>query len=779
MSPGKRLILTLSLGAIITAGFLLSIPAWAAPLLRPGDPAAGPPVHASTLLLPPQARDPTAAPPRATSDEGNETAFATAWRDVCVPHRIEMTGIGMGDRHHAIDPQTLSLAGAADVTWLLAQVAGRSATAPERVTLTTDAPQFLTLSEPATETPHGYTFEATLQPTGQITASVSHPGDAYKTPRGLVLYARRAMTGEWTSVGRTMNQFVWAGSGDVAHTEILTFPSLAGTTDLHVTAVVIDNDDDNRPMVVEATAGGVTENVTELGPTDGAGLNVVNLTLPGVMTGTSRVSITLRSPAGGGDSLVLAGLNASYPCPSPGGAILHVLPSPAIVPLGTTASLTVSVIPGPAEVNAVQVHGRLDPDYLRLVDVRPTGVLPVELDPVAFDPATGVFRYGAGCFATVITEPFGVLVLEVEAVATTSGTLIEFLDDFPPADVSGPEGCVMSQAQDGLVIVPPALTLQGAVDMQGRPARPDPSWAVPLTVWLTPAGASAPAYTATTTTSPRGKFELYLEGIPPGVYDIGVKGNHTLRNLAPDVGLFSSDTTYFFDTLLEGDVETVATFNQVEQADAGVLIGAFNQCAGDPAFVANADLDENGCVLLPDFGLLAGNFGQKGDRIISPTTGLGSDLLAASYGGATMAFSAEERIVAVDQVVTLTLEIDPHGRPVNGSLVRLDFDPALIEVVNVDLTDHLPLVLVEPSVDNRQGVVHFGTGSLGQTTLKFPLATLSLRVKTATAGTAIIPVATDVSGPEGSVLAWARGVTLKTQPQAEDGNTFFLPILFK
>jgi len=413
----------------------------------------------------------------ATNPWGADTATAavtvSGWREVCVPYRIEITGVGMGDRDTAINPQSLSLTGAADVDWLLAQVAGRSATAPESVTLTTDALQSLTLSEPATATPHGYTFETMLQPTGQVTASVSHPGDAYKTPRGLVLYARRAMTGEWTSVGRMVNQFVYAGSKEYAHTEVLTFPPLERATDLYVTVVVIDNDDDDRPMVVEATAGGVTESVTELGPTDGAGLNVVDLTLPGVLTGTSRVSVTLRSPAGDGDSLVLAGLNASYSCPAPAGAILHVLPSPAIVPLGTTASLTVSVTPGPAQVNGVQVHGRLDPDYLRLVDVRPTGVLPVELDSLAFDPATGVFRYGAGCFATAMTEPFGVLVLEVEAVATTGGTLIEFLDDFPPADVSGPGGSVMSQAQDGLVIVPPAPALWRESDVKGRPAQPD------------------------------------------------------------------------------------------------------------------------------------------------------------------------------------------------------------------------------------------------------------------------------------------------------------------
>jgi hypothetical protein len=585
------------------------------------------------------------------------------------------------------------------------------------------------------------------------------------------------MEGKWTSVGKTTNEYVWAGSGDYAHTEVLTFPPLEEATDLFITAVVIDNDEDLRPMVLEATAGGVTESVTELGPTEGDGLNAVNLTLQQVPTDTNQVSVTLRSPSEDGDSLVLVGLNVSYPCP---GAILHVVPSPATIPLGATDVLTITVTPGPAEVNGVQVHGRLDPTYLHLVDVQPTDVLPVELDPVAFDPATGEFRYGAGLLTGVLTEPFGVLVLEVQAVMTTTGTLIEFLDEFPPTDISGPEGSVMSQAQDGLVIVSPAPTLQGSVDMQGRPAKPAPPWAIPLTVWLTPVGSTLP-YTYTTTTDQNGQFGLYLEGITPGLYDVRVKGNHTLRNLAPNVSLVSGDNPYFFHTLLEGDAETVATFNQVLQADADVLIGSFNQCQGDPAFVANADLDESSCVLLPDFGLLSGNFGQEGDIVITPTTSLASGWLQTSSGGALMAFRAEEMTVAVDEVVTLTLDIDPRGELVNGGMVHLRFDPTLVEVVEVALTDHLPLVLAEPLVDNQQGVVRFGAGVLGHTlSEQFSIATLSLKVKQATPGTTItladVFPATDVSGPEGSVLAEARGVTLTTEGQA--GKTF-LPIIMK
>ena len=108
----------------------------------------------------------------------------------------------------------------------------------------------------------------------------------------------------------------------------------------------------------------------------------------------------------------------------------------------------------------------------------------------------------------------------------------------------------------------------------------------------------------------------------------------------------------------------------------------------------------------------------------------------------------------------------------------------MVEVVNVTLTDHLPFVLEEPSVDNQQGVVRFGAGVLGQTiTAKFPIATLSLKVKATTSGTNLTPVdvflATDVSGPEGSVLAETRGITLRTETQEGAEYPIYLPIIMK
>ncbi len=250
------------------------------------------------------------------------------WRDICVLHRMEITGTGMGDAQSTIT-KTLSLNDPTKVNWLLAQLAGRysdSTVTPDWVTFTTDTSEPIPLNEPTRNSSDGYTFETRLQPTSQITASINEPGDN-KTPRGLILYAKRETENEeWTSIGKTTNAYVyWNNNGHETYTEPLTFTTLAKPTDLFVTAVVIDNNVDERPLVLEAVAGEVTESVTITKPTNGKLLDIIDLRLPQVPTRTDRVTITLHSPPKNGDSLVLVGLNVSYRCPSADLAVIKAV----------------------------------------------------------------------------------------------------------------------------------------------------------------------------------------------------------------------------------------------------------------------------------------------------------------------------------------------------------------------------------------------------------------------------------------------------------------------
>jgi len=284
----------------------------------------------------------------------------------------------MGDSSNTINPQTIPLTDPGSVNWLLAQVAGVSPM-PESVTFTTDAPQSLTLTEPSQNSPNGYTFEANLQPTSQIIASVNDPQG--NTSRGLILYSKRATAGKWTSVGKTTNVFVWKNT----HTEVLTFPSLAETTDLYITAVAIDNDEDSRPLVLEATAGGVTNSVTETGPTHGEGLNIFGLMLSQVPAGTNQVIVTFRSPISNGDSSVWVGVNTSYLCPEPPTATPtntpSVTPEPTVEPTEEptpepteepTVEPTEEPTPEPTEEPTVETTEEPTPEPTEEPTVEPT-----------------------------------------------------------------------------------------------------------------------------------------------------------------------------------------------------------------------------------------------------------------------------------------------------------------------------------------------------------------------------------------------------------------------
>ena len=53
---------------------------------------------------------------------------------------------------------------------------------------------------------------------------------------------------------------------------------------------------------------------------------------------------------------------------------------------------------------------------------------------------------------------------------------------------------------------------------------------------------------------------------------------------------------------INGDGET-------GQPDLGILLGAWDECEGDPGFVPQADLDGSGCIDQPDLGILLADWG--------------------------------------------------------------------------------------------------------------------------------------------------------------------------
>nr|MBC7244124.1 DNRLRE domain-containing protein [Chloroflexota bacterium] len=138
--------------------------------------------------------------------------------------------------------------------------------------------------------------------------------------------------------------------------------------------------------------------------------------------------------------------------------------------------------------------------------------------------------------------------------------------------------------------------LQGKVSLQ-RPTKPapDPSWITQLSVMV-----GSNRYQVLT--DQWGNFTL--SNLVPGIYDIRVKGSHTLSNVVRGVILNTGLNVVDFGTLREGDANDDDCVNM---HDFIILRVTFNSSSD-----LRADFNQDGMVNMLDFVLLRGNFGLCG-----------------------------------------------------------------------------------------------------------------------------------------------------------------------
>jgi uncharacterized repeat protein (TIGR01451 family) len=306
--------------------------------------------------------------------------------------------------------------------------------------------------------------------------------------------------------------------------------------------------------------------------------------------------------------------------------------------------------------------------------------------------------------------------------------------------------------------MPTAAILIGRVDLQGRPAAPNSAWAVSLTVRLYPVDGATAVYTRAMQADSSGQFRL--EGLAPGSYDVRVKNSHTLQNVKRAVNLLPGENTVNLGALLEGDVNDD---NLVTIADFGILSSAFNTCFGSGQFVENADLNENNCVTIADFGLLSGNFNRRGDITATLAYAL-TPAKVISHAAQIKLEPARSRI-AVGELFTLTIRIEPNGEAINGAMVNLKYDPEVLGIMS--FAPGATLTTPVGATKNLTGSLQFALGRLGETVSEpFVLATVQARLIKETRGTSITFVssfpATDISGPTGSVMGSAVGCEVQS-----------------
>jgi cysteine-rich repeat protein len=161
---------------------------------------------------------------------------------------------------------------------------------------------------------------------------------------------------------------------------------------------------------------------------------------------------------------------------------------------------------------------------------------------------------------------------------------------------------------------PTTVRLLGSVLLEGLPEPPHASWVVPLDVRLYPPAGGAAVETCSPTTDESGNFSCDVT--TAGSYLVCAKHAQRLQSCQP-VTLNPGSNPVAFGNLRAGDADDD---NCVLLVDFSILATTFGLCSGDTGFDQRADFDLSGCVVLIDFSLLATNFSACGDEPASPAT---------------------------------------------------------------------------------------------------------------------------------------------------------------
>ncbi|MEM7130842.1 MAG: CAP domain-containing protein [Chloroflexota bacterium] len=267
---------------------------------------------------------------------------------------------------------------------------------------------------------------------------------------------------------------------------------------------------------------------------------------------------------------------------------------------------------------------------------------------------------------------------------------------------------------------PGSATLRGHVDLEGRPPAPDARWRIELTVSLHDpfSGALIDSYSAVT--NDQGNFEI--QGITPGIYQIGVKGSHTLQS-GSRVDLRNGSAAVNFGLLREGDANND---NVVNIWDFSLWRRHQNQCEGDQAFNPNSDFDQSGCIDLLDVNLLVSHFGLQGSlesntqRVVD---GRGADIQPV--------VTIRDKHVGDRFSVTLSLSTDSDTAAevqADSSAVHLRYFPEKLQAISINGHSSFDTIL-ERYIDNQLGHIDFAAAVLaGSALIEGEFATVTFSV---------------------------------------------------
>jgi hypothetical protein len=239
-----------------------------------------------------------------------------------------------------------------------------------------------------------------------------------------------------------------------------------------------------------------------------------------------------------------------------------------------------------------------------------------------------------------------------------------------------------------VVTLPPGdADLAVQVLVQGRGQPPAASWAVPLTVTLRRASDGALAWQRLITTTASGAFTL--SALHPGTYDLAVEGAHTLPVVRRNLALRSGPNATTLGPLVEGDIVHDGFING---RDWVALRAAYDTVRGDPRYLAQADLNDDGVVDILDYSQLVGNYGLHGE-IEQP---LAAALAAPTAGGKAAAFFGLRPLAAPLAQEELALPVVGHLPITTGLPPVTDANYAIAGARDVRVRDGRAYIAIAP-----------------------------------------------------------------------------------
>jgi len=404
----------------------------------------------------------------------------------------------------------------------------------------------------------------------------------------------------------------------------------------------------------------------------------------------------------------------STPTQTPTSVRLFLSPTTTQLRPGRIWLVEVMVATGSSPIGNVEMYLSFDASTLQVVDVSGKPATAVEPNTAVLsdvllntvDNGLGKIRYDAGRLeGGPVTGTFAVALLRFKTLRPATSTRVEW----GPSTAVFNGGAAVARTMDGTSLEVLSDCFQGQVTLQAHASPLGHRVLVPLY----PPGGSVPSTSYESTLDADSIFALC--SVTPGVFDIGVKGSHSLSVRRANVAL-PGEAFVDFCTLLEGDA---SGDNRVSGADFSILQATYHRQAGEPGFDGRADFNDDSRIGAADYSLLVANYGREGP-IPCPVEGALSSAGASAVATGTVRLRVEPRVSTrgAGELLVLDLLVDAETQPVSSVEVVLEFDPKLLEVVDAagNQTDRIDVdpgalgAVLWNHVDNSSGRIEYDAG---------------------------------------------------------------------